>query len=149
MAPVGCGVCGKTTNLTCNNCKAAAYCSLKCHDRDKPLHERICEETKLTLLNLKRPNLTTKIGMAFDDQESFCFQPRIFSTDTMEGEDGSRTIFRRDGPFNMEPGGKCKSFIHEHHGRRVEICTEIWFEDLHHEQGGIHSLIRGGLGFNL
>ncbi|KAF2439816.1 hypothetical protein P171DRAFT_329494, partial [Karstenula rhodostoma CBS 690.94] len=60
-----CGACKKTANLVCDGCKNMTYCSSKCQEKDKPVHDILCSSFQHFQ---KRPGPEFYRGIYFPEQ---------------------------------------------------------------------------------
>jgi hypothetical protein len=73
MATLQCVMCDTSTNIICVVCKSANYCSTKCQDIDRPLHNLLC--TKLEAFKAANPRpgddelSTYTLGILFPESE--------------------------------------------------------------------------------
>lgn len=64
MKTLRCVVCRKkTAPITCHHCNISKYCSSKCLDIDKPVHEKICHQFAEFLANNTRPAPTDSASL--------------------------------------------------------------------------------------
>lgn len=123
MSSMPCSVCGVETNLTCNDCNSAAYCSSECQTKDAVLHKLICRELAEDLAFSDEDGYSLVLSTTYDSDLGFMWMPT---------------------PHDLED--KCVPCFHTRDDRTIQKWQEYSKEGL---DNGLNKIIAGGKDFEM